>query len=339
MPSEKYLVMLKEYAHWSTVLRQVAEAVSEVTEDFILYPDPEDPRRRLVLEIFNFVSPAKVWRALLKVFHVSKAYYVLRDGLPKDLNVVALVAPYALMEFIGRFRPGSFKVVAKKLNVRMSETSIDICRVVGRAVEELCRLPVNVRDPDIVLYVQFGRYGALVGVLPREYMRRQRVISRDFFRELTVIVEQPLLDYEIMDIVRVCASCGVKLVFVRPDKSAFRKAFSVKPTMFKAVDIEVVDNLRDALKSVDVKVALTPHAEDNEDKLIEIFVDALRKGRRVGVLVGNEVRGLSIEALDIADYRVRLGPRTGLSMRSSGAISYVLGIFTAVKLRLSRLIY
>ena len=188
----------------------------------------------------------------------------------------------------------------------------------------------SMERPELVIYLQLGRRGALIGITNFEgFLKPRKRLPEDWYQDYVIIFERPSLKAELMDMIRLCASLNVELRVISDDEDIIKGALRDIGGPGSKVRMKVYRELEQALEGLLV-IGLTRYAELNEEDLIEL----LRRcsGSRVGFLIGNEYEGLSLRARALSHYLVRLGPETGLSMRSSTAASYVLGLVTCLKM-------
>ena len=115
---------------------------------------------------------------------------------------------------------------------------------------------------------------------------------------------------------------------MRGNRKAIEEAIAEIGGPGRKVRLRCFDSLDDALSDIELAIGLTRYASMNELDMVRVLRNF--KGR-IAVMVGNEYKGLSIEARRKAKYLVRLGPEVGFSMRSSVALAYFLGFYTLVK--------
>ncbi len=294
-------------------------------------PDVAKPVRRLRV----YVEPHFLWRSLKTIRQapeVSRIILVLRDNVKLNLDDICRIFISELRKFLWGSHKISFKVEVKKIKDKIPgnvPSSLEIASYIGERIREGLKLDVNLKDPDIILYFQIKGDRCLLGLGVRGiYAFKMRAIDKDLYRNLVVVFENPVLKYEILDMIRTCVCFDLELRIVRGNRKAIEEAIVEIGGPGKKVRLKYFDSLDDALSDVELAIGLTRYAGINELDIVRILRNF--KGR-IAVMVGNEYEGLSIEARRKARYLVRLGPEVGFSMRSSVALAYFLGFYTLVK--------
>ncbi|RLE49808.1 MAG: hypothetical protein DRJ21_02145, partial [Candidatus Methanomethylicota archaeon] len=179
------------------------------------------------------------------------------------------------------------------------------------------------------VYIQLSKGGVDIGVtLGKLYRKERKSLPLNFFSNYIVVFENPKTVYELMDMLRLCASMNIELRIVNVNRNKFERAINAIGGLGKKVNYRIYDKIDDAIKDL-IPIGFSSSAILNEEDFIKFILKAEGK---IGLLIGNEFEGLSIEARHKAKILIRLGPKTGFSMRSSTATAYVLGLIASLYL-------
>jgi len=327
----KFLVTLEDYTinKEFKVARILKKLFKSSKIDVEVNVDYEKPIRRLILSSEGDMD--KILNVLRLMPEVSRIIPIFFEQLPYDLNLVKLKSLEAISYLKNRYGSGTFKVEVKKLSDEFKVSSLGICRDVGSYVKENLGLNVDVKNPDFILYIQFGRSGVLIGAtLNRFYRKLRRTIPLNFFSDFIIIFENPKTTYEIMDMLRLCASLNVELRIVGGRRDKIERALENVGGVARGVKLKLFSNIDEALEDV-YPIGFSFSGVFNECDLISIIKGNL--GVKFGFLIGNEYEGLSIEARHKVKYLIRLGPPSTFSMRSSTAAAYILGLIAGLLMK------
>ncbi|RLE57363.1 MAG: hypothetical protein DRJ40_03370 [Thermoprotei archaeon] len=347
MKITKLLITLEPYTRGeeSKVLTILSKLTSRSSVNFVIKPYRSTIGRRLVVELGDEVDVPKaleVAKLLKECPHVARVLVLLNEGLPVDLGHLCSRAIELLSPVVECLRPKSFKVIAKRVWSDYPLTSTEVASKLGSVVNERFSIPVDVHAPEFIVYVEVHREHAILGFSTYElYFSRWKCLPKNFFEDVVVLLENPCLELEIMDLVRLCVAYGIELRVVGKDKvrEMIEKARSLMKGAGQRASISYFTSLNEALSGVDVTIALSRYARLNEEDLIKILDTCIRNGKKICFLIGNEYKGLSVEARERANYIVRLGPEHGFSLRGVAALAYTLGIYATVKLGIKPLHY
>jgi len=292
--------------------------------------DREKPLKRLMVKFEgDLLRALEVLRGIPEVSRLIPIFY---ERLPPSIELATLKSIEALRKLIGRYGSGTFKIEVKKIDdasFRIGESSVELCRIIGFEISRNLALRVDVKDPDYVVYIQFGSSGMAIGVsLGRFYRKFRKHLPSNFFQKYVIVFEKPKTAYEIMDMLRLCAALNVELRIVGARRDKVDKALRAIGGVADQVKLKIYDNLIEALKDL-YPIGFSVSASLNEEDFLKV---AFSREDKLGILIGNEFEGLSIEARHAAKGLFRLGPRTQFSMRSSTAAAYILGLLASVKL-------
>lgn len=328
----KILVTLEDYTinKEFKIARMMKRIFSSYGIEVKVDVDYEKPLRRLVLEFEGDVGD-EVLEILRSIPEVSRIILIFFERLPFDLDLIKLKCLEVLSFLRDRYGSGTFKVEVKKISDEFDVSSMDLRRTIGSYINANLDLKVNVRNPEYVLYVQIGRCGVLIGgALSRFYRKQRKSIPFDFFNSFVIVFENPKTVYEIMDMLRLCASLNVELRIVGGSEDKIRRALDSIGGVAKSVKLKLYSNLDEALGDI-YPIGFSVSGVFNEDDLIKIVKE--RGDVKFGFLIGNEYEGLSIEARHKVKYLIRLGPPSAFSMRSSTVAAYILGLIAGVLMK------
>ncbi len=277
---------------------------------------------KLILDLTNCDEEAiRRLRNVEYVAHISIVYKVVRGGLQELID-----ACRELLERLNKEMPGSFKVIARRIDKGFPMTSLELAKRVGQALSEYA--PANLEDPDYYIYIEVREGHFLIAYSTRElYAKRRKAIPREWVEKVIAIVEGPREVYETMDLIQLSHAFGIEIRLMTSELNLERayRALRLNPLP----TVKLVKSHDEALSGIDVPIVLSMHARHNEERLIEIVKDAFKRNLRIGLILGNEYEDVSLELRRKAVVEVRLGPLTGHPMRTTIALSYALGlIFT-----------
>ncbi|MEM0027692.1 MAG: THUMP domain-containing protein [Ignisphaera sp.] len=202
-------------------------------------------------------------------------------------------------------------------------TSIEIARIIARALTEKGFATPN-PDSYNIIFVGVDKEFSVIGYADEDIIRIfvRGGIPVAIARNIIAIVERPQTDYEIMDLIQLSRAIGFRLRLYKPNEKALRKVLDILGIDLNSV--EVVNNQNEALKDVDVAIALSMYAKDDEKKLLDLVKSS--KGKTIAFVLGNEYEDVSLNLRSKCVAEVRLGPLTGFAMRTSAALAYALGM-------------
>lgn len=179
---------------------------------------------------------------------------------------------------------------------------------------------------DELLYIEIikidGKPFYRLGVASKNMYEKQNAIKTKF-NNYIVIIEEPQLQYELQDFIRVCWIFKIPLHLLTKDKPRMEKMLStaikeVKGVSQSALEIKVIQNLPKDF----IKIGFTKHSLQNEIDLQKI------KSERIALIFGNDKYGLSQDIRDELDFSIHLGPQSEKPFRGSQALSYILGFLS-----------
>ncbi len=298
---------------------KVAKEITEST-GLTAKPDPLKPVRRILIETEPDDVEALADRIRREFPEVSRVVHVKILKTEPEYRLEDVVEDVSTLNLE---IDGTFAVEARRLDKNLPFTSKDVEVEVGDAVRKATGAPVDLENPDYYIDVHLSGKGYLIGVTPATVREpRREWLPHDAFSNVYVCFERPETEYEIADMIRIVAALKLGgLILVKPNRSALNEALS-KVGAASTVDIEVENDLEEALRGR--VVALHPTAPESEDALVSIA----READELTLLVGSEREGLSESARRAADVEVHLGPTSAEPMRSSNAVAYAVGVLS-----------
>ncbi len=273
---------------------------------------------------FSYREFIKYARHLDYVCHIIKLVYVI--DYTENIDTISKLCKEVLRKALADENCRTFKVITKRLYKKFPLTSVDLNKEVGAKLVELCK--VDVVDPDCYVYVEIRDDKILIGYAVREgYIKGRFCISQDIVSRIVAFVDNPLTVYEIMDIVQFARALNLNVRLIDRTGSVierFREALS-KLGLKNVNIVQVCEDVEECFKDIDVLVVLSQYARHGEP-LLEVVSHYVRRGFKVGLVVGNEVEDVGMDIRDRAMYEIRLGPCTGQAMRSVIALAYAVGI-------------
>jgi len=175
-----------------------------------------------------------------------------------------------------------------------------------------------------VMYIEvIKKYG-------KKYFRLSICYRQEWEREVAafnypflIVLENPTLVSEVSDFLRICWVFKVSLMLVgNVDPSIIDKAKAETKNIPREFEVKI----NKSLPKDYTKIGFSKHAGLGEEELIK----NIKKGN-YALIFGNEKFGLSQKARDECDYLIRLGSEVNKPLRASQALSFVLGIYRALK--------
>lgn len=150
------------------------------------------------------------------------------------------------------------------------------------------------------------------------------------YSDFAVIIENPSLSEEVSDFLRLCWIFRMKLFIVTQNKD-FGKILSKAKEITKGIDYEKFE----VVVSSDIPkgyifAGFSKVAKDSEIKLKEFFSESNNK--KIALVFGDDKFGLTQGMRDKMDYMFRLTPELKKPLKSSQALSYVLGLYSCIKI-------
>ncbi|NPA69300.1 MAG: hypothetical protein GXO26_00675 [Crenarchaeota archaeon] len=273
----------------------------------------------------NIYEVAKYVRNIEYICHIIELKSVIK--INNTNNIIDLIVEE--FDKILRTVPekGRFKILCKRVDKKFPLTSVELCKIVGRRLEELGHV-VDIHLPDMYLYVEIRRGIILLGWSPREvYHKVREVVPLHVVKNVVPIVLEPITLYEYMDLLQLARALGIELRIInfRGNASKMVEDACRKLRIDFPVNVKIV-NLDNYDEGIDALIVLSQYSSRGDSYLREICKQLLLRNRRIGLVLGNEVEDVPVELREKAICEIRLGPMTGQPMRSTVAIAYAMGI-------------
>lgn len=261
-----------------------------------------------------------VVNVLRPVTCISSAYVVYRYVNDRGLDSIV----EACAEVAQRLFPGAeLAIEVRRWDKSYPIRSNEMARAIAKALlaKGLSALRPDAENVILVgVEKEFAIVAYATGYMVRAFAKSS--LPRQVMDKVVAVVERPYTDYEIMDLVQLSRALGFRLRLLKPRRAALEKVLKILGT--KPPNVEVVESDEEALSGVEVAVALSMYAREDERRLLEVL--RASKGRVIAFVVGNEREDVSMDLRAKCVAEVRLGPLTGFSMRSSNALAYALGL-------------
>ncbi len=278
-----------------------------------------------VEDIDDIYEASKYIRNLEYVCHIIELKNVVE--LKNFENIIDLIIEECDKILKSTSRAGTFKILCKRIDKKFPLTSVEVCKIVGRRLEELGHV-VDIHSPDIYIYVEIRKGVIILGWSPREiYHKVREVVPLSVVRNVIPIVLEPVTLYEYMDLLQLARALGVELRIIdfrgnacKMIEDACKKLKIDVPENVKIVSLDKCD------EGVDVLIVLSQYSSRGDSHLREICRQLISRNRKIGLVLGNEIEDVPLELREKAICEIRLGPMTGQPMRSTVAIAYALGV-------------
>ena len=201
--------------------------------------------------------------------------------------------------------------------------SIDIARIVARTIAEKGVAIPDPHERENSIIICIDRDIAYIAYTHSTIRKHKKCIPSSIARHIIAIVDRPRTQYEIMDLIQLSRAIGFELRLYRPNKNELDRVLKIL-AVNSLPNVKVFNDLEEVFNGVDIAIALSPYARENESKLVEI----LRSNRNsiISFVLGNEYEDVSEELRARCSYTIRLGPASDMPMRTSTALAYVLGL-------------
>ncbi|NPB00499.1 MAG: hypothetical protein GXO10_03895 [Crenarchaeota archaeon] len=276
-------------------------------------------------DLDNIYEAARYIRNLEYICHIIE----LKDLIEIDNldNIIELIVKKCDNILRTVSRENTFKIICKRVDKKFPLTSVEVCKIVGRRLEELGHV-VNIHLPDIYLYVEIRKNIILLGWSPREiYHKIREIVPSNVTRNVIPIVLEPLTLYEYMDLLQLARALGVELRIINSRGSASKMIESACRRLKIEIPVNVkVVSLEECDEGIDALIVLSQYSSRGDSYLREICRSLISRNRKIGLVLGNEIEDVPLELREKAICEIRLGPMTGQPMRSTVAIAYALGV-------------
>ncbi len=201
--------------------------------------------------------------------------------------------------------------------------SIDIARMVARTIAEKGIAIPDPHERENSIVICIDRDATYIAYSYSAIRKHKKYIPSSVVQHVVAVVDRPRTQYEIMDLIQFSRAIGFELRLYRPNKDELERVLEIL-AVSSLPNVKVFNDLDEIFNGIDIAIALSPYARENEAKLIEI----LRSNRDnvIGFVLGNEYDDVSEELRTRCSYTIRLGPASDMPMRTSTALAYVLGL-------------
>lgn len=150
------------------------------------------------------------------------------------------------------------------------------------------------------------------------------------FSNITILIENPRLKEEISDFLRLSLIFNLTFKVIHDDKEQFNAMLNNAKRMTKGklgnFKVEIIHDLNE-LKDY-IKIGFSKHVNSNEQDLIKFLKE--NKNKKLLFIFGNDLYGLSQETRDKIPNMFSLTEEKVKPLKSSQALSYVLGIYSTL---------
>jgi len=271
--------------------------------------------------------------ALIEVSDLSALIDAVRDvdcvtRVARVLLEMGLEPSQQLAESIARrvapqLRGRSVAVRVRRWFKEYPATSIDIARLVAAKLAEHGVEATPRAGYTLLICIDRGR--AIVTELV--YERVVEAIPRSIAKRLCAVACSTQTPYEVADLIQMCRAMDIELRLYRPRREAVDEALKHLGMGSLPPNTSICSSLDELRRGIDAFVVLSQHAKRGE-RALALFVK--RFGGRIALVVGNEYSDPPPEIEELAQLRVRLGPATGMPMRSCIALAYAAAIALGV---------
>lgn len=206
---------------------------------------------------------------------------------------------------------------------------------------------VSEDKPEIILFIEFSK--ANEEIIYRvsyslSYWYSPVNVSAVNYSRFIVIIENPTLVDEVSDFLRLCWIFKIPLYVLTQNKEFGRLLKKAQETTkgidYDLMELFVVDKIPCANT---IFLGFSKLARENEKELIDFFAKDNNSNKdnnhnkeninkKIALVFGDDKFGMTQDLRDKMDFMFRLTPEVKKPLRASHAVSYVLGIYTALKL-------
>lgn len=194
---------------------------------------------------------------------------------------------------------------------------------------------------EVVLYIEFAKENdEIMYRISYALSAWYQPIASAFvnYSNFAVVIENPTLVDEVSDFLRLCWIFKIPLYILTSNRD-FDKLLKKAQEITKGIDYSLMKlNIVDSLPNEYSYVGFSKLARENEKELKEFFVRNFDKdgkdsgNKKMAFVFGDDKFGMSQGLRDKMEYMFRLTPDLKKPLRGSHALSYVLGIYSCLKL-------
>lgn len=272
-------------------------------------------------------------RALIDVEKLEALYSIVKDvecvsriaivhTIVDDRSIDSIVS--AALSLVGDvFEGRRVSIDVRRWDKGYQLTSIEIARRVARAILQKGIAEPNPYERNNTVIIGIDRDRVYIAYSIEALQKHRESIPLTVVQRIVAIVDRPQTQYEIMDVIQLARAIGFELRLYRPNIDEYQRVLKIL-NIDTPANVHVLNNLDSAFRGIDIAIALSFYARDNEAKLIKILKSS--DNRVIGFVLGNEYSDVSEELRSRCGYTIRLGPLTGMPMRTVTALAYVLGL-------------
>lgn len=191
---------------------------------------------------------------------------------------------------------------------------------------------VNGENPEVILYLEFKKENnnilCRVSYSLSEWYSPLNPTSTNY-SNFVVIIENPVLVDEVSDFLRLCWIFKIPLYILTKNKD-FERTLNKAKIITKGIDYTKMKLfIIKELPKEFILVGFSKLARENETNL-STFLS--KEKRKIALVFGDDKFGLTQETRDKMNIMFRLTPDTKKPLRASHALSYILGIYTQLKM-------
>ncbi len=201
--------------------------------------------------------------------------------------------------------------------------STDIARIVARTIAEKGIAIPDPHERENSIVICIDRDVVYIGYSYGAISKRKKCIPSSVVQHIVAIVDRPRTQYEIMDLIQLSRAISFELRLYKPNKGELERVLKIL-AVSSLPNVKVLNDLDKVFRGIDIAIALSPYARENEAKLIEILRSS--RDKVIGFVLGNEYDDVSEELRARCSYTIRLGPASDMPMRTSTALAYALGL-------------
>ena len=273
-------------------------------------------------EKYNFIIEAKKINELLKLEEVSRIFKIISDW--KELRFDELKKDS--LKAIKESGLKDYKIQTK-FHDKIKISSKSIYKHINPYLKHD---GFSFSEEGVVIYVEFMKkediFYRISYSLP-EWFNTLNPVKVDYSKFI-VIIENPSLVEEVSDFLRLCWIFKIPLCILTKNKD-FDKILKKAKEITKGIDYDEMKlNISEKLPNGYTLVGFSKLARNNETGLKNILL----KDEKIALVFGDDKFGLSQGLRDKVKFMFRLTPEIKKPLRGSHALSYVLGLYSALKI-------
>ncbi len=189
----------------------------------------------------------------------------------------------------------------------------------------------NEDNPEVILYIEFKKENkkvfSRVSYSFPEWLSSPAFINVDY-SNFVIVLENPAVAEEISDFLRICWIFKIPL-YIIPKNTDFDKLLNKAKKITKGIDYTKMKlTISKKIPEGYLLAGFSKLAKENEMGLEQL----LSTSKKIALVFGDDKFGLTQEARDKMNRMFRLTPEIKKPLRASHALSYVLGIYTSLKI-------